>query len=62
MELQLNKTYIFDTYDIYSSAPFKGEVEELTETTVFIKNLDKETKTRYNFKKFKEKWRIMESL
>jgi hypothetical protein len=62
IDLQLNKTYIFDVQPMYYSAPFKGEVKEITETTVLLKNLDTELDRRYNLKEFKDQWRVLEEV
>lgn len=62
IDLQLNKTYIFDVQPRYYSVPFKGEVKEITLHTYLIENIDSDKTVRYNKKEFEEKWRVLEEV
>lgn len=62
MRLEHSKTYIFDKQPRFYSAPFKGEVIDVTLHTYLIKNLDTERTIRYDKKEFEETWTILETI
>lgn len=60
MELKQNNTYIFEWQRAFDFPPFKGRVEEMTETSVIIENLDTDQIKRYGKKDFNSNWKAVE--
>lgn len=52
MELKEKNTYIFTQKNTSYPTPFKGKILELTKTTIYIENLDLNTKWRSTLEKF----------
>lgn len=62
MELKQGNTYIFVKKDVsYTQTPFKGKVEEVTDTTYLIHNLDNNVTTRYQRERFDSDYKTLET-
>ena len=60
--LEVGRTYIFDNNWIRVSSPFKGRVEELTEKTVLVKNLDANSVFRTTLGEFNNNYEVIETM
>lgn len=60
MELKQNNTYIFTQINISYPTPWKGKVLEITETSIYIENLDQNLKHRYSLEKFNNDLKAIE--
>jgi hypothetical protein len=52
MELKEKNIYIFTQKNTNHPTPWKGEILEITKTSIYIKNLDQNLKHRYTLEKF----------
>jgi len=60
MKLKQNSTYIFKQKHTSYPTVFKGKVLELTNTTIYLKDLDSDIKYREILSTFNNKWEIIE--
>jgi len=54
MELKENNIYIFTQKNTSYPTPWKGKILEITKTTIYVKNLDQNTKWRSTLEKFND--------
>ena len=61
-DLKVGRTYIFDSSWPRTSNPFKGRIEEVTEKTVLINNLDSNAAFRLTKGAFEENYEVLETM
>lgn len=60
--LEAGRTYIFDNNWVRTSSPFKGRIEELTEKTVLIRNLNADSVFRVTLNEFNGSYQVIETM